>query len=124
MWHQARFADPLEPDYRDDKRVAYANLEPKLGDDPYIWSHAHGGQRYRLVRESADLTIATGERPRVLDGSLAVIRERGELFERGGQMVRVAGGSIRVVDDHWLSDYLGRHIRFFCHYGEWWDETG
>ena len=26
----------------------------------------------------------------MLDGSLAVIRGRGELFERGGQMVRVA----------------------------------
>ena len=21
-WHQARFADPLEPEYRDDKRIA------------------------------------------------------------------------------------------------------
>jgi hypothetical protein len=112
-WHQARFADPLEPEYRDDKRVAYANLEPKLGDHPYIWSHAHGGQLYRLVRESADLTLQKGERPRVLDGALAVIRGRGELFERGGEMVRVSDDSIiRPVSEVWLNDYLGRHIRF------------
>lgn len=41
-----RFADPLEPDYRDDHRVAFANL---TADDPYIYSHAHGGTRYRLL---------------------------------------------------------------------------
>ena len=108
-WHQARFADPLEPDYRHDKRIAYANLE---SDEPYIWSHAHGGQRYRLVRESADITLRIGERPRALDDALAVIRDRGELFERGGEMVRAPGDSIRPVNDPWLSDYLGRHIRF------------
>ena len=111
-WHQARFADPLEPDYRDDKRIAYANLEPKSGNGPYIWSHAHGGQLYRLVRETADIILRTGERPRVVDSSLDVIRGRGELFERGGEMVRVAGDIIRPVSDGWLSDYLGRHIRF------------
>ncbi len=92
-WHQARFADPLEPEYRDDKRIAYANLEPEPGNDPYIWSHAHGGMLYRLVRESASLTLQKGERPRVLDGALAVIRGRGELFERGGEMVRIAADS-------------------------------
>ncbi len=111
-WHQARFADPLEPDYRDDKRIAYANLEPEPDDYPYIWSHAHGGMRYRLVRESASLTLRKGERPRVVDGALAVIRGRGELFERGGEMVRVARDIIRPVGDLWLNDYLGRHIRF------------
>ena len=55
-WHEARFADPLEPDYHDDKRVAYANLRPKTGR-PYIWSHAHGGQKYQLVPESADMEL-------------------------------------------------------------------
>lgn len=111
-WHQARFADPLEPEYRDDKRIAYANLEPEPDDDPYIWSHAHGGMLYRLVRESASLTLEKGKRPRVLDGALAVIRGRGDLFERGGEMVRIAADVIRPVSDHWLNDYLGRHIRF------------
>ncbi|MGD9667835.1 MAG: primase-helicase family protein [Hyphomicrobiaceae bacterium] len=48
-WHEARFADPVEPDYHNDRRVAYANLKPKSGSDPYIWSHAHGGQLYKLA---------------------------------------------------------------------------
>ena len=53
-WHQARFADPLEPEYRNDSRIAYANLDPASGSDPYLYSHAHGGMRFRLVLESRD----------------------------------------------------------------------
>ena len=112
-WHQARFADPLEPDYRGDKRIAYANLQPEMGCDPYLYSHAHGGVCYRLVREAGEIILQKGERPRALDAALAVIRERGELCERGGEMVRVAGDTIEPVTDHWLSDYYGRHIRFY-----------
>ena len=44
-FHTTRFADPLEPDYRDDDRVAYANLE---ATPPYLYSHAHGGRQYVL----------------------------------------------------------------------------
>jgi hypothetical protein len=51
-WHHARFADPLEPEYRNDSRIAYANLYPEQGSDPYLYSHAHGGMCYRLVLES------------------------------------------------------------------------
>jgi len=51
-WHQARFADPLEPKYRNDSRIAYANLDPAPGSNPYLFSHAHGGMHYRLVLES------------------------------------------------------------------------
>ena len=111
-WHQARFADPLEPDYRGDKRIAYANLETEMGSDPYLYSHAHGGICFRLVREAAEIILKKGERPRVLDAALSVIRERGDLYERGGEMVRLAGDTIRPVTDPWLSDYYARHIRF------------
>ena len=111
-WHQARFADPLEPDYRGDKRIAYANLEPEMGSDPYLYSHAHGGICYRLVREAADIKLKKGQRPRVLDSALSVIRGRGDLYERGGEMVRLAGDTVQPLSDPWLSDYLGRHIRF------------
>ena len=83
-----------------------------MGSDPYLYSHAHGGVCYRLVREAADIILKKGERPRVLDAALAVIRERGDLYERGGEMVRLAGDTLRPVTDPWLSDYFARHIRF------------
>lgn len=111
-WHQARFADPLEPDYRGDKRIALVNLEPELGSEPYLYSHAHGGIIYRLAREASEIILQTGERPRAVDATLSVIRQRGELYERGGEMVRLAADTIEPVTAPWLSDYLGRHIRF------------
>ena len=61
-----RFADPLEPDYHDDPRVAYVNLK---GDTPYLYSHAHGGRRYVLSTTSAaagDIIDTMNERFAVL----------------------------------------------------------
>jgi len=48
-WHETRFADPLDPDK--DLRVAYANLLAL--DGPYLYSHRHGGIRFRLSENSA-----------------------------------------------------------------------
>jgi len=42
-WHGVRFADPFEPDYGKDDRIALAVFET---DEPYLHSHAHGGIRY------------------------------------------------------------------------------
>ena len=111
-WHHARFADPLEPNYRNDPRIAYACLDPTGSKDPFIYSHAHGGIFYRLVRPCARILLKKGERPQALDAALALIRDRGELYERGGELVRIAGESIVPVSDHWQSDYFGRHIDF------------
>lgn len=45
-----RFADPLEPDYRDDPRIAYVSLKANA---PNLYSHAHGGRRYALRARTA-----------------------------------------------------------------------
>ena len=49
----ARCADPAEPDYRGDMRIAQINPFGRIG--PHIYSHAHGEQIYMLPREPADL---------------------------------------------------------------------
>jgi predicted P-loop ATPase len=45
-WHEKRFADPCEPEYRDDRRIAYLNCAGATG--PYLYSHAHGGRKFEL----------------------------------------------------------------------------
>ena len=52
-WNGRRFADPLEPDYRGDNRIAVALLADF--SRPYIYSHAHGGVRYYLPKLSPSL---------------------------------------------------------------------
>jgi hypothetical protein len=46
-YDQQRLADPEEPNYGNDRRIAifYAN-----NGRPHIYSHAHGGKKYTLVR--------------------------------------------------------------------------
>ena len=50
-WHDSRFADPLEPTYGNDNRIAWANLTG-IGA-PFIFSHAHGGQQFSLTGKVA-----------------------------------------------------------------------
>lgn len=49
-----RMADPLEPEYGNDPRIAKAYLLRKGGKDPAIYSHAHGGIWYSLRRYDED----------------------------------------------------------------------
>lgn len=110
-WHGTRFADPLEPSYAGDQRIAWVNL--RSGGRPYLYSHAHGGQRFELIRQPATLKIQAGELPRLVDEALAVMKVRGDVFDHGPTaIVRVADGRTMPVTPGWLSDYLGRCIRF------------
>lgn len=113
-WHGKRFADPLEPDYGHDRRIAWANL--RSGGRPYLWSHAHGGRRFYLVRPSKRVRLVKGERGRVVDNCLDLIRERGELFDfgEGAALVRITEDARAVpVSRDWLVDHFDRTIRFY-----------
>ena len=110
-FHGMRFADPVELGYRDDSRIAWVNL--RGGGRPYVWSHAHGGRRYELVRQPAVLKVQPGGIPLLADECLGVARELGDLFDFGtNQMARVAGGRVYPVTPGYLLDYLGRAVRF------------
>ena len=63
--------------------------------------------------ERIEIEIKAGQRPRVADETIAVIQQRGALYERGGELVRLCGESVIPVDEFWLSDYLSRQIAFF-----------
>lgn len=109
-WHNARFADPLDPD--DDRRVAVVNL--RSGTRPYLFSHRHGGVRFELRRQSARVQIGRGMRVTTTDAVLEVLRSRGELFDFGdGAVACVAEGRARTVGPDWLTDHLGRVAEFF-----------
>lgn len=103
-WHEKRFHDPLEPEYDDDNRIAWANLNS--GGKPYIFSHAHGGVRYTLLRQKAILKLEIGESPRILHEILSRLRMDGEIFERAGILMRLADGELVPVEIPWLMTHL------------------
>ncbi len=109
-WHGTRFADPVEPEYRNDRRVAWVNL--LSGGRPYLYSHAHGGRRFELVSQPSVLTVQPGSLSALADSVLDVLRLRGGLYEQS-KLVRVAeDGRVYVVSPQWLEDWIGRCIRF------------
>jgi hypothetical protein len=90
----SRCHDPLEPDYRDDPRVAYISL--KNGGQPYIYSHAHGGCRYQLRKPAKAIQIMSGESARGTNEIAAELAKEGVLYERGQLLVTLqAGGETR-----------------------------
>jgi hypothetical protein len=113
-FHATRFADPLEPDYDDDQRIAYANLYG--GGRPYLYSHAHGGRRFELYPQQRLLQLQRGELPRLADRAIELMRLAGDVYDRptgNGRhsLVYVRGNSVIATDDAWLRDYLGRLVR-------------
>lgn len=114
-YHAARFRDPLEPEYREDYRIAHANLFG--GGRPYIFSHAHGGRRFELYPQTRVLKLERGERPRIQDKCLEVMRLLGNVYDQpvGGSQHRLVyahNGSIVPVSEAWLQTYLGRLFKF------------
>ncbi|BEP97003.1 hypothetical protein GmRootA79_53880 (plasmid) [Acidovorax sp. A79] len=109
-WHNAQFADPLDPD--SDTRVAVVNL--KSGQRPYLFTHRHGGMRFELLRQSARIQVGRGMRVATTDAVLAVLQERGELFDYGeGAVAYVSDGKARPVTPDWLTDHMGRVCEFY-----------
>ena len=86
-YHGKRCADPLEPTYGNDNRIAYLNL--RAAGTPYIYSHAHHGVRYYLRRERRAHVVQAGERLAAIDALLGAMRSDGGLYERNGEIVRV-----------------------------------
>lgn len=105
-----RCRDPLEPDYREDPRVAYINL--RSGRKPHIWSHAHGGQRFSLERQTTTVTVQSGQMPSVVAQVERALAQGGEVFQRGGELVRIADDIIVPVRSAWLKTHMETLVRF------------
>ena len=113
-WHGKNFADPLEPDYGGGNRtVARAHLW--RGTMPIIRSFAHGGMTYRLMRPCKRIQLAAGQRARVNDSIMDVIRERGDVYDfgEGAGMARVSGLTAVPVTKDWLNDNIDRTCDFY-----------
>jgi hypothetical protein len=113
-FHATRFADPLEPEYGNDERIAYANLYG--GGRPYIYSHAHGGRRFELYPQPRILQLQRGELPRLADRAIELMRLAGDVYDRpigNGRysLVYVREGFVIPTDEAWLRDYLGRLVK-------------
>lgn len=114
-FHGARCADPLEPDYANDRRIAFVNL--KAAGKPYLFSHAHGGQRFSLHRAMQTVTLEGGELQGISRKLLELMRLDGVVYARGTELARLTPtGEALPVTAEWLQWYATGLARF-----EQWD---
>ncbi len=91
-YHGWEFADPLERDYSgNDRRIAVARL---MGNRPNIYSHAHGGQYFKLLRQARSLFLADGQYPEHLRAIADRLGCERLVYDFGGALVSVTGGKI------------------------------
>jgi len=109
-YHGRETRDPIEPDYKNGRLVGWINL--RAGGRSYLWSFAHGGRRYQLVRARRKITLAVGERAEVFAKVMELLRHDGPLFERGGMLTRILDNRTTPVLLEWLLLHLDRTIRF------------
>lgn len=109
-YHGCRTLDPLEPDYNGGRFTGWLNL--RTAGRPYLWSHAHGGQRYALHRALQTIQIQGGELHHQVDKCLELLRLDGTVYQRGQALGRLAGDLIQTVTPDWLALYLTRLCRF------------
>lgn len=112
VWHGRRFFDPLEPEYRADSRIARANLHPDHGG-AYLYSHAHGGVRYKLANDRETIQLIGGALPHIVDRTSAIMAEDADIFQLQDQIVRVTeDGRLATVQPEWIADRLQRTVDF------------
>ncbi len=109
-WHNQYLKDPLEPDYNGGSNVSWLNL--RSGGKPYLYSHAHGGASYTLLRQTTTINIAGGELPRILNETASIISLSGETYQRGGMLVRMAESEVLPVTAPWLKNHIEENINF------------
>ena len=108
-WHKKRFADPLEPTYNNDNRIAMAILK---GLNPCIKSYAHGGRVYMFAHSKTRILIDNSNMPKIVEHCESYLAKSGVVYQVGGDIVRLSDqdSSVLSVKAPWLKNFL--EIRF------------
>lgn len=109
-FHNLLTKDPIEPDYQNGKTCGKLYL---FGSSPILTSRAHGGQTFRLLRQPARLYVQKGSKALLVDQIIEKLNQEPDLYECGGLIVRVEGGTVRHLRKHALMHTIQSRIAFF-----------
>ena len=98
-WHGCVTLDPLEPDYDGGRWVGKLHL---IGARPSLHSFAHGGHRYRLLRQLHRIEIVRGKLAETVDSLIEVLRRSPDMYDYGTEMATPAGSGklLRLEKDN------------------------
>ncbi len=109
-YHGLLTLDPLEPEYNGGKVVGRLYL---IGGRSNLYSQAHGGKNYRLIRQPRKIEHIDGATTETTHRTLEYLRQLPDVFDMGNNLVLVQSGRARVQTMHSLSYWLGSVAQYW-----------
>lgn len=106
-YHGALTLDPLEPDYNGWHVCGKLYL---VGGRAVLYSQAHGGATYRLMRQTRTVTMQAGSKAEAVQAIIEVIAESKDIYSWQGRLATVANGKPLVMSEAALFMWLGENI--------------
>lgn len=104
QYHGRHTLDPLEPEYNGYKQVGKLYL---TGGRPNLYSHAHGGRNYRLIRQPRRVEHQAGRMTDTTHKTMEYLRQLPDVFDMGSELVQVRDGKAHRLTQYSLAFWLG-----------------
>ena len=113
LFHKAKTKDPIEPEYNNSKTVGILYL---LGSAPRLFSQAHGGQTFTLLRQPRMIELKRGRTTDAVYQVLEFLREQHDLFDKEGLLIQITDGVERpIMEVPAITYMLASRIQFYSH---------
>lgn len=109
-YHRVTTKDPIEPDYDGNRTVGILYL---FDGSPRLFTQAHGGKSYRLIRQTRDIEHKAGRTFETVNATLHLMRELPDFYDLGQQLVAVENGQSKVLNTDLLPYYLASSMQFY-----------
>lgn len=110
QYHGAITKDPLEPDYNNHSNTGKLYLQ---GQSPRLFSQAHGGKSYKLMRQPRRLEHVGGKMTDTTLQTLRLMRALPDYYDMGDQLVSIKGGNIIPFSEPLLEHELGAIAQYW-----------
>lgn len=110
QYHNQLTLDPLEPEYNGQKVVGKFYL---IGGRANLYSQAHGGKSYRLIRQPRRIEHVNGTTADTTQRTLEFLRQLPDVFDMGSSLVLVQDGKAHTQNIHSFSYWLGSVAQFW-----------
>lgn len=109
-FHGADTLDPVEPDYDRGRPVGRLYL---IGSTPRLYSFAHGGRTFRLLRNPAMIEVAVGRESYVDERVMDAMRLSHSFYEQSGRLIQMDGDEMQTVTEHSLLYWMRANCAFY-----------
>jgi hypothetical protein len=96
QYHGVQTLDPIEPDHRGGEYCGILFLKQ---NNPTLYSFAHGGTTYNLIRQVVDIEVIRNNIA-ITGGAIAkALYSYGDIFKAGGEIICAQDGKLRPLKD-------------------------